>query len=222
MKRSKSLSSSPSGQETLSGLIYLAFQVLVMPSFLVWSNGMLPDPLNDGQLNFVFYMINFLAMLLIFHGFLGRNMAQALRHPIQLCEAVILGVVFYYACQHITFTNYNDSAIFAMSQGNSFLMLIGTVVLVPPFEECMYRGIVFRKLYSKNKAAAYLLSMMIFSLIHILGYLRSYTPLEVLMATLQYLPAGLCLAWAYVRADTIFAPIIIHAVINYFALTGMR
>ena len=34
------------------------------------------------------------------------------------------------------------------------------------------------------------------------------------MAFLQYLPAGLCLAWAYTKADTIFAPILIHAIIN--------
>ena len=34
------------------------------------------------------------------------------------------------------------------------------------------------------------------------------------MAFLQYLPAGLCLAWAYTKADTIFAPILIHAAVN--------
>ena len=34
--------------------------------------------------------------------------------------------------------------------------------------------------------------------------------------------AGLCLAWAYTRADTIFAPIVIHAVINYLSLRALR
>ena len=232
MKKSKSLSCAPSSQETLRGLVYLAFQMLVLPSFLHWSNGQLSTPLNSAQLNFVFYMINFIAMLLLFHDFLGRSLAQALRHPADLCQAVILGFVAYYACRYVTenlirllvpsFTNYNDAAIAAMDQGNSFLMLMGTVVLVPPFEECIYRGLIFRGLYSKNPLAAYLVSMLVFAMIHILGYLGSYSPLEMLMALLQYLPAGLCLAWSYIKGGTIFAPILIHAAVNYFTLTGMR
>jgi membrane protease YdiL (CAAX protease family) len=35
---------------------------------------------------------------------------------------------------------------------------------------------------------------------------------------LQYLPAGLCLAWAYIRGGTIFASIVIHAAINYVSI----
>lgn len=232
MRKNKSVSAVLTGKESLRGLAYLAFQLLVLPSFLVWSNAQLPEPLNDAQLNFVFYMINFIAMLLIFHDFLGRSMVNALRHLADLCQALILGFVAYFACRQAvtwligllvpSFTNYNDSAIAAMNQGNSFLVLIGTVVLVPPFEECIYRGLVFRNLYSKNHALAYILSMVVFAVIHILGYVGQYTPLELLMATLQYLPAGLCLAWTYIKADTIFAPILLHAAINYITLTGMR
>ena len=39
---------------------------------------------------------------------------------------------------------------------------------------------------------------------------------------LQYLPAGLSLAWAYTKSDTIFAPIAIHACINLVAIGGLR
>lgn len=232
MKKSKSVSAVLTGKESLRGLAYLAFQLLVLPSFLVWSNRQLPEPLNDAQLNFVFYMINFIAMLLIFHDFLGRSMVNALRHLVNLCQALILGFVAYFACRQAvswliellvpSFTNFNDSAYAAMKQGNSFLVLIGTVVLVPPFEECIYRGLIFRNLYGKSHALAYILSMVVFAMIHILGYVGQYTPLELVMATLQYLPAGLCLAWTYIKADTIFAPILLHAAINYITLTGMR
>ncbi|MBO7252005.1 MAG: CPBP family intramembrane metalloprotease [Oscillospiraceae bacterium] len=232
MARNRSLSAAPTGQETVSGFVYLAFQLLLLPSFLFWCNAQLAQPLQEAELNFVFYMINFIAMLLIFHGFLGRSLAQATRHPLMLCEALILGFVAYYACRYVTehlirlllpsFSNYNDAAIAAMKRGNGFLMLVGTVVLVPPFEECIYRGLIFRKLYNKNHTAAYLVSIFAFAAIHILGYIGQYSPLELLLACLQYLPAGLCLAWSYVRADTIFAPILIHAAINYLTITGMR
>ena len=121
-----------------------------------------------------------------------------------------------------SFSNYNDEAIAAMSRGNGFLMLIGTVVLVPPVEECFYRGLIFRNLLGKSRILAYMASILAFSMIHIIGYIGTYAPLELCMAFLQYLPAGLCLAWAYTKAGTIFAPIFIHAAINFIAIRGLR
>ena len=232
MKRSRSISSCLTGQETVSAFSYLAFQLLFLPGLLTWANGLLKSPLNSAELNFVFYLINFMAMLVIFHDFLGRSASQAFHHPAYFCQAVILGFAAYYACNWATgeliqilvpsFSNYNDNAIAAMSQDNFFLMLIGTVVLVPPVEECFYRGLIFRSLYGKSRWAAYVVSILAFSIIHIIGYMGRYSALELLMAFLQYLPAGLCLAWSYTKADTIFAPIFLHAAINFVAIHGLR
>ena len=101
-------------------------------------------------------------------------------------------------------------------------MVIGTVVLVPPAEECLFRGLIFRSLYKKSHWAAYILSILAFAVIHIIGYIGQYSPLELVMAFLQYLPAGLCLAWSCVRSETIYAPILIHAAINYITIHGLR
>ncbi len=232
MRKSRSLSSSPSSQETISGFCYLAFQLIFLPSLLTWVNGQLTQPLNSAELNFVYYLINFMAMLLIFHDFLGRSLHQVGQHPAYFCQAVILGAVAYYACFHVTdwvvsqlvpsFSNYNDEAIAAMSKGNYFLMVVGTVILVPPVEECFYRGLIFRNLYGKSRWAAYIVSILAFACIHIIGYIGKYSALELLMAFLQYMPAGLCLAWSYTKADTIFAPILIHAAINFITINGLR
>ena len=232
MRKSRSISSSPNSQETVAGAVYLALQIFVLPSLLHWINARLGLALNDAELNFTFYLINFMAMLLIFHDFLGRSARQVTQHPAYFCQAVILGFVAYYACSYATtwliqqlvpaFTNYNDEAIATMRNANDFLIFIGTVVLVPPFEECMFRGLIFRNLYGKSRWAAYILSIALFAVIHILGYIGRYSPLELTMAVLQYLPAGLCLAWSYVKADTIFAPIVIHAAINYVSIQALR
>ena len=226
--KKRTVSPCPSAQETISGFCYMAFQLLLLPSLLYFINGHLERPLNDAELNVVFYLTNFIAMLIIFHDFLSRSLSQAFQHPIILCEAVILGFVAYYACFYVTdwlvsllvpsFSNYNDEAIAQMSRGNSFLMLIGTVILVPPVEECFYRGLIFRNLYKKNHLAAYLVSMTVFACIHIIGYIGQYSALELILAVLQYLPAGLCLGWSYIRGDTIFAPILIHAAVNYMTI----
>ena len=232
MRKSHSIGSYLSSQETISGFCYLAFQLIFLPSVLHAVNGMLSHPLNSAELNFVYYLVNFMAMLLIFHDFLGSSARQVGQHPAYFCQAVILGFVAYYACFHVTdylvsllvpgFSNYNDEAIFAMSRGNHFLMFVGTVILVPPAEECFYRGLIFRNLYGKSRWAAYIVSILAFACIHILGYIGKYSALELVMAFLQYLPAGLCLAWSYTKADTIFAPILIHAAINYVPISGLR
>ena len=232
MRKTISARSCPNSQETVGGFCYLAFQLLLLPELLRTGNAQLSAPLRESELNFVFYMINFIAVLLIFHDFLSGAAQQALRHPAYLCQAVILGLAAYYACLLATdwligllvpgFSNYNDSAIAAMGRESRLLVIIGTVLLVPPVEECFFRGLIFRNLYGKSHWAAYLVSMLAFALIHILGYAGRYTPLEILMAVLQYLPAGLCLAWSYTKADTIFAPILIHAAVNFITLTSWR
>ncbi|MDD5864625.1 MAG: type II CAAX endopeptidase family protein [Firmicutes bacterium] len=232
MKRTHSLSSCPTGQETVAGGVYLIFQLLLLPSILSFVNGKLTTPLSDAELNFVFYLINFLATILIYHRLLGHSARQAAQHPAYFCQAVILGLAAYYALFYFVrwlisllvpgFTNYNDAAIAAMSRSGRFLTVISTVILVPPAEECAFRGLIFRNLYGKSRWAAYAVSMLAFACIHILGYIGTYSPLELVMAVLQYLPAGLSLAWAYTKADSIFAPILIHACINLIAVGGLR
>lgn len=232
MNKSHHIGPSLSSSETLSGIVYLAVQLFVLPSLLYWVNDRMAAPLTEAEINFTFYLINFMAVLLIFRSFLGSSLQQALRHPVYLCQAVILGLAAYYACMFCVsriivllapgFANYNDEFIYSMSRGSSFLMLIGTVVLVPPAEECLFRGLIFRNLYSKNKWAAYIVSIVLFTVIHIFGYIGLYSPLELVMACLQYLPAGLCLAWSYAKADTIFAPIFMHAAINLITIRALR
>ena len=231
MKRNYSYSDRPTGQETIAGFCYLAFQMLVLPMILSWCNLQLSHPLNEAELNFVFYLVNFIAILVIFHDFLSKALTRVFQHPIQFAEAVILGAVAYYGLFWLTntlisllipgFSNHNDESIMAMLSANRLLMLVGTVVLVPITEECLFRGLIFRNLYGKSRWAAYIVSILAFSAIHILGYIGIYSPGELLMAFLQYLPAGLCLGWAYIRGGTIFAPIVIHSLVNYISINGI-
>ena len=120
------------------------------------------------------------------------------------------------------FSNVNDTAISAMAQTNYTLMLIGVGFLVPLSEEMLYRGLIFRNLWQDSKVAAYLLSMAAFAAIHVLGYIGSEDITTLLICFLQYLPAGLCLAWTYTKADNIFAPIVVHALVNALAIGALR
>ena len=232
MKKYRSLSTRQSEQEIILGWVYFLVQLLVLPSLLVWGNTQAGRPFSEAELNFTFFSINFAAVLWIFHRFLSGSFRQVRVHPAYFCQAVILGLAAYLACSRGMdwllariapgYSNANDASIAALSQGNFTLMAIGTVLLVPPVEECFYRGLIFRPLYGRSPWAAYLLSMAAFSLAHIVGYLGSYSLREMVVCFLQYLPAGLCLAWSYTKSDTIFAPIVIHALVNAWGIWQMR
>ena len=120
------------------------------------------------------------------------------------------------------YVNQNDASIAAMTKGSYYLMLLGTVILAPVAEECVFRGLLFRNLWKVNMGAAYAVSMAAFSVIHIVNYVGVYSPLRLLLAFLQYLPAGLCLSWCYTKSGSIYGPIIMHSLINLYSLNLLR
>lgn len=232
MKKSKLLYISMNSTEKVLGWLYMAFSLLVLPIGLSWLNGKLAAPMNEGTWHFVLYLTNFVCIVCIFHRFLGDSLTSAWQDIWNFIQAVILGYVAYLAASkamdflmsHLLpgFSNINDAAITAMAKTNFTLMTIGVVFLVPPVEEVLYRGLIFRSLWQKSKAAAYLLSMAAFAAIHVLGYIRSADITHLLVCFLQYLPAGACLAWTYTKADNILAPTVVHAVVNAMAIGVLR
>jgi len=219
-------------KENIWGFGYLAFQFLVLPLILSLVNEVLPTPMDSAQLNICYYVINFVAVAWIFRGFLAKNIDALAQRPVQVLKAVIFGFARYIVLSALVgnlvlmldpeFMNANDSAIIEMAEGNFLMMTIGTVVLVPVVEECLFRGLIFRNLYDRGTTLAYLVSVVAFASVHIVNFLFVYSPTEILISFLQYVPAGLCLAWAYTRADTIFAPILIHTIVNAIGMYSMR
>ena len=232
MKKSKTLYISMSRAEKIFGWLYMAFSLLVLPGLLNWVNGKLADPVDESTLNFVFYLANFLFIVSIFHRFLRASLVAAWRDIWNFIQAVVLGYAAYWAASKAMdfvmsyllpgFSNINDAAISELARTNYTLMLIGVVFFVPLSEEMLYRGLIFRNLWQSSKAAAYLLSMAAFAAIHVLGYIGSEDITTLLICFLQYLPAGLCLAWTYTKADNIFAPTVVHAIVNAIAIGALR
>lgn len=231
-KRKAKLSAPLTNREITWAVVYLLFQMMALPSLIVAGFGLLNVTATDARVNFCYYLINFLGILLIFRNFLKKNLKNAGSRFGRLCAGAALGFLGYY-CASLAlsrvygwiapeFSNVNDAAIAAMSGENCLLVAVGTVLLVPTAEECLYRGLFFRGLYGKSRWAAYLLSAAAFCSIHVLGYLGSYDALTLLLCFLQYIPAGLCLAWSYEFSDTIFAPILIHTAINALGVLALR
>lgn len=219
-------------EETFWGWIYLALQLLVIPGILRFGNQLLPTPLSTTVLNFLYYCINFTAVISIFRLFLKKNFTlMKLRFGYALQSAFFAFAVYCLStlvlsrvCAWVypSFINVNDSNIAGMTAENYTLMAIGTVFLVPVAEETLYRGLLFQGLYNRSRAAAYALSTLVFCAIHVVGYIGTYEPVLLLLCFAQYIPAGLALAWSYSRADTIAAPILLHMSINALGIYAVR
>lgn len=222
----------PRRDETMVGFGWFAFQLILLPSLLTAVNGLLKKPLSSAEVNFTFFLLNFLAAVWIYHKFLGAAFKSVKAHPILFGQAIVLALVAYWLTSQAVnwalgrldpgFVNQNDASISGMAQGSYYLMLLGTVILTPAAEECVYRGLIFRNIYGTSPVAAYLISMAAFSAVHIVSYIGVYTPLQLVLAFFQYLPAGLWLGWCYVKSGSIYGPMVMHSLINLYFLNLLR
>lgn len=218
-------------RERYIGWFYLLFQLFVLPEIVVLGNQFLPNPLSLTELNLVLFGINFIVIACVFHGFLWKNLTRAFRELWVVLKAAFVGFCVYYVSTIVLsnllvwfspdFFNVNDQNVQSMVGESRVLTSLCVVVLVPIVEETLYRGLLFGTVYRKSRWAAYLATAAAFAVVHVLGYIGSYEPLHLLLCFLQYLPAGLCLGWAYAKADNIWAPILMHMAINQVGLSLM-
>lgn len=216
--------------ETVWGWVYFAVQLVVLPIALNKLNIYLK--LSTSWLNILYYSINFVAVLVIFRSYLLRSLSHAGSHFWDLLKGCILGLAVYWACNYCMgwlagklfsgFSNVNDGTVRSMLADNFWPYAIATVVMVPLAEELFYRGLIFRGLRPRKRKLAYILSTLVFCAVHVIGYIGSYPWYTLLLCFVQYIPAGLCLAWACDEADNIYAPVLVHSVINAMGVFSGR
>jgi membrane protease YdiL (CAAX protease family) len=218
--------------ETIFGYIYFLLQLLIIPAMVAAVSMVLQISLSETMLNVIFFAINFVVVLILFRKFLAANFAVFTAHPWWILRWAGVGFLIYMAGNTLfslvvttlfpDFANINDAVIMEMVQDHFGLMTVGTVLLVPVAEECFYRGLIFRNLYDRHPVLAYGVSMVIFSLAHVAGYVLLEDFGTLALCFVQYLPAGFALAYAYRRSGSIFASILIHMTVNQMGMLLMR
>ena len=224
MTKTEFLSVGLTRREKLWGLGYLLFQIFLLPTLLNMAGLLLPIALDSTRMNLLYMSVNLLAIVLIFPryllGFFPISGKQLLKILVTCAAGFVLYWVLSLSLSHLLgllqpeFTNQNDQSIIEMAEANYGLMLIGTVILAPITEEVFFRGLLLRGLYDSSPILAWIVSVSVFSSIHLLGYIHTLSPVALLISFLQYLPAGLCLAASYRLSGTIICPILLHAAIN--------
>ena len=224
MANTKSYSLGPglSTAEQVAGFCYLPFYVALLAMILRYCSELLGLNLTELQLNICFFAVNCLIVWVIFHGFLIRSF-RGIRFW-ELIQALILGFVLYYAGNflfslvmgwlNLEITSYNDETVMSLAEQGKAAMIVCAVIIAPLVEETLVRGLLFGVIRRKSRIAAYVVSIVFFAMIHVWQYLMAHDLKSVLLAALQYIPAGIALGWTYEKSNTIWAPILLHMTIN--------
>ena len=209
------------------GIIYLLIQQFLLPQAIGMLSLWLDYPV--WLLNFLYFCMNFLAVCVIFHRFLIDSFQILLEYPWRVLRCAGQGLLMYFVGAFLIsmlilsikpdFANINDQNILEMVAESKGLLFFATMLLVPVAEETLFRGLLFGWLFPKNKVLAYAVSVITFSVVHMLTYVFTEDPLTILLCLLQYLPAGFAMCFAYHKSDTIWTPIMMHIVINFIGLS---
>ena len=221
-----------SRREKIYGAVWLLFEALLFSPVLQFFNSLLPTPLPQTELNFLFFSVNFATVVFLLREYLLDQLWLVPQVIGRIVLTVIVGFLSYWVANFLVsglilaldpqFSSVNDNAVADLVSENYTLMWIGTVLLVPITEESLFRGVVFRGIYDRSPSLAWILSVVTFALLHIVGYIGAYSPVRLLLCFVQYIPAGICLAEAYRLSGSLLSPILIHAAVNFVGMMVLR
>ena len=208
--------------EAAAVLLYLPLHIWGLPTLLMtlpWT----AERLSDLDVNIWVYGFGALYMLLFAGRFLRREFDPLCDRPawcllqILICYGMmmafnlILGIVLAPFLPENT-ANPNNQAVLELIRVDYGKTAALAVFLSPLVEEPIFRGAVFGQVSRKNRIAAYLVSMVLFSLYHVWGY--ALTDPMYWIYLIQYLPVSWLLCRCYERCDSIWGSIFLHMLIN--------
>ena len=217
-----------SQREIRWGICYLLFQFMVLgPLF----GNILPHAFPQLAINWelICNLINLAALLWIYHQYLRQSVKYGIIHFKKLLLITALGLLVYVILIPISenlvktirpeIVNFNNEAVEKDLVANPLATVFGTVFLIPFIEEITYRGLIFSGLHQKNPTIAYLVSILGFSMLHVVGYWESQSMFDAFLTLIPYLPATLILTVAYEKSGSILAPVLIHTAVNAIIAT---
>ena len=206
------------------GWLYLPFYVLLTSLGLQFLARLLDIEMTDFQLNLLYFTVNFVFVLAVYHRFLLKSLRGFTEHFWQFIQTLILGFALYYFIAYVLLwvlnllagdvPNFNDEVIGGYISENRTVMLICSVVVAPIVEETLVRGVVFGSFHRKNRIVAYAVSVLLFSAFHVWQYYDRAGLVPMLINALRYIPASVALGWTYEKSGTIWTSIVLHALIN--------
>lgn len=220
--RSYSIGPGMSRAETVAGFCYLPFYLALLSVAISHTAALLGITLTGLTMNICYFSLNALFVWVIFRRFL-TNSFRAIRFW-ELVQAIILGFALYYALTRVLYlvlsvldvsiTSFNDETVAELAADNRRVIMVCTIIIAPIVEETLVRGLVFGTVRRKNRIAAHIANILLFSLMHVWQYIPDMGWQAVALAAIEYIPASIALGWTYEKANTIWAPIFLHMLVN--------
>lgn len=217
--------------EKIGGVIWLLMYMLGMGFLVALLMAFLGFGEDVVRINQVFFLANFLITCILFRHFLADSLGEAVQNPGRLFKGILMGFCLYEIGQIAVGVLYglfvpdlsaiNDEGIEEIAGMNYGVMWAGAVLLAPLVEETLMRGLVFGGLRKKSRVLAYVVSMLVFSLIHVLGYAPDMGAAEFFLNLGLYLVPGIVLAVTYEYTGTVWGPIALHMVLNGISMTAL-
>lgn len=229
----------PDRKEKIAGWIYLPFYFLILQLILlviISYAASLLDISADNMtltvhLNFIYGLINFCFAAIAFRRYLVRSARQIPKFVGRFFGALFGGFAIYMFGNMVmglitqiispAMENINDANIESMLSGGTLEMIIFTVLFAPLTEEVLFRGLIFTSLRTRSRILAYTVTIVIFSAIHVLGYIGTESALSIVLSFIQYFPASFALIWAMEFSGSIWASIGVHTLANGFSMLMM-
>lgn len=221
--------------EQIAGTAFFVIYLVVLPFVTAplfrLAGLLLGIHISDAVQNIIYYYVLFAVSIIIFHGYLARTSRRFVDDLGGTCKTVALGLVALYGLNELVYrltnlitvnhTNLNDSMISAQIDDAPHMTLLIVIFLAPFVEEVLFRGLVFGNLRNKSRVVAYLLSCLLFALLHVWQFAVVQQDVTYFLLMVQYLVPGLVLAWVYDRSGTLWSAIALHAAANALSVWSL-
>ena len=221
--------------EQIAGVVFFVIYLLVLPfvtnPLFDLAGRLLAVSISAAMRDVLYYYILFAVTIIIFHGFLARTSRPLMDNLGGACKTAAAGLVGLYGLNELVYrltnliftnrTNLNDTTISAQIDDAPHMTLLIVIFLAPFVEEVLFRGLVFGNLKSRSRALAYVVSCLLFALLHVWQFAVVKQDVTYFLLMIQYLVPGLVLAWAYDHSGTLWASIGLHAAVNALSVWAM-
>ena len=221
--------------EQIAGVVFFVIYLLVLPfvtnPLFDLAGRLLAVSISAAMRDVLYYYILFAVTIIIFHGFLARTSRHLMDNLGGACKTAAAGLVGLYGLNELVYrltnliftnrTNLNDTTISAQIDDAPHMTLLIVIFLAPFVEEVLFRGLVFGNLKSRSRALAYVVSCLLFALLHVWQFAVVKQDVTYFLLMIQYLVPGLVLAWAYDHSGTLWASIGLHAAVNALSVWPM-
>lgn len=218
--------------EKLAGSLLLVIYLILLPLFsgaIARGIGtLLGISISRGLCNIICFYLLFAAVVLVFHSFLFETSQLFFKNMEKCFKTLGIALVFFYGLNEILFrvthllwdngTNLNDTALINDLSAAPPMTALAVVLLVPIIEEVLFRGLVFGWLREHSRAVAYIISCLVFALLHTWQFTSFHVDVYHILLLTQYVVPGFILTWAYDRSGSLWTSIGTHAAVNALAV----